>query len=74
MGLFVSGCIRRGLSVNPHKYLLYKPSPIQLVVYLSSGCNDIPPSGAILLYVSGDAQVPMPSQRTEDGDFFVIII
>lgn len=39
---------------NPHKYLLYKPSLSQLMVFLSSGFKELPPGGALLLYISAD--------------------
>lgn len=39
---------------NPHKYLLYKPSISQLLVFLSSGFKELPPGGALLLYMSAD--------------------
>ncbi|KAL5293007.1 SCAI family protein [Megaselia abdita] len=39
---------------NPHKYLLYKPSISQLIVFLASGFKELPPGGALLLYMSAD--------------------
>ncbi|KAL9903018.1 protein SCAI isoform 2-T7 [Glossina fuscipes fuscipes] len=39
---------------NPHKYLLYKPSISQLLVFLASGFKELPPGGALLLYMSAD--------------------
>lgn len=39
---------------NPHKYLLYKPSISQLLVFLGSGFKELPPGGALLLYMSAD--------------------
>jgi hypothetical protein len=39
---------------NPHKYLLYKPSVWQFLVFLASGHRELPANGAILLYLSGD--------------------
>lgn len=47
---------------NPHKYLLFKPSPSQIFVYLASGCNDLPPNGVILLYISADGLI-VPQDR-----------
>ncbi len=44
-------CLRRE---NPHKYLLYKPTLDNLLVYLSSGWKDVEAGGTLLLYVSGD--------------------
>ena len=37
---------------NPHKYLLYKPTLPQLMVFLASGYKELPPNGALLLYLS----------------------
>lgn len=50
------GFIENGRSMrdNPHKYLLYKPSLSQLMVFLSSGFKELPPAGALLLYMSAD--------------------
>jgi len=46
-----SGIFRRD---NPHKYLLYKPTFSQLYTFLASGFKELPPTGAMLLYVSAD--------------------
>lgn len=53
-GYIENGDNRRSLRDNPHKYLLYKPSLSQLMVFLSSGFKELPPSGALLLYISAD--------------------
>nr|CAD7395588.1 unnamed protein product [Timema poppensis] len=39
---------------NPHKYLLYKPTLSQVLVFLASGFKELPPAGALLLYLSAD--------------------
>lgn len=52
---------------SPHKFLLFKPSPSQVLVYLASGCNDLPPSGALLLYISADGQIVQPPKHSEDS-------
>ncbi|XP_044734117.1 protein SCAI [Chrysoperla carnea] len=39
---------------NPHKYLLYKPSLSQVLVFLASGFKELPANGALLLYISAD--------------------
>ncbi|XP_018325396.1 protein SCAI isoform X2 [Agrilus planipennis] len=39
---------------NPHKYLLYKPSLSQVLVFLASGFKELPLNGALLLYISAD--------------------
>ena len=53
-GYIENGDSRRSLRDNPHKYLLYKPSLSQLMVFLSSGFKELPPGGALLLYISAD--------------------
>ena len=39
---------------NPHKYLLYKPTVEQFLIFLASGQRELPANGALLLYISGD--------------------
>ena len=39
---------------NPHKYLLYKPTVAQFMVFMASGHRELPANGALLLYISGD--------------------
>ncbi|KAL0279960.1 UNVERIFIED_CONTAM: hypothetical protein PYX00_001400 [Menopon gallinae] len=39
---------------NPHKYLLYKPTFSQVMVFLASGFKELPGNGALLLYISAD--------------------
>ncbi|KAI8075637.1 hypothetical protein BDF21DRAFT_423328 [Thamnidium elegans] len=39
---------------NPHKYLLYKPSLSQLMVYISTAFKDTSDGSALLLYLSAD--------------------
>ncbi|KAK6628651.1 hypothetical protein RUM43_002466 [Polyplax serrata] len=39
---------------NPHKYLLYKPTFSQVMVFLASGFKELPTNGALLLYISAD--------------------
>ncbi|XP_063227251.1 protein SCAI isoform X2 [Bacillus rossius redtenbacheri] len=54
----VSGCQENGDRLlkreNPHKYLLYKPTLSQVLVFLASGFKELPPAGALLLYISAD--------------------
>lgn len=55
---------------NPHKYLLYKPTLSQLLVFLGSGFKELPPKGALLLYVSADGVFPTsgsPHDRYDMG-------
>lgn len=53
-GYIENGDNRRSMRDNPHKYLLYKPSLSQLMVFMSSGFKELPPGGALLLYISAD--------------------
>ncbi|GFN94002.1 protein scai-like [Plakobranchus ocellatus] len=39
---------------NPHKYLLYKPTYGQLNTFLASAFKELPPNGAMVLYISAD--------------------
>jgi len=39
---------------NPHKYLLYRPSLSQLLVYISNAFKEINENSALLLYLSAD--------------------
>uniref|UniRef100_A0A1B6EB07 Protein SCAI n=1 Tax=Clastoptera arizonana TaxID=38151 RepID=A0A1B6EB07_9HEMI len=54
----VTGCQENGdrpiKRENPHKYLLYKPTFSQVMVFLSSGFKELPTNGALLLYISAD--------------------
>lgn len=59
---------RRHQRDNPHKYLLYKPSISQLLVFLASGFKELPPGGALLLYVSADGCFST-TQHPEDCKF-----
>lgn len=59
---------------NPHKYLLCKPSPNQIFVYLASACSDLPPNGALLLYLSADGMLVQPPKHpSEDGKLNIFI-
>ncbi|XP_064649107.1 protein SCAI-like isoform X2 [Lineus longissimus] len=49
---------------NPHKYLLYKPTFSQLNAFLASGFKELPPNGAMLLYISADGSL----RNTKHGD------
>jgi hypothetical protein len=40
--------------INPHKYLLYRPTFAQLYLYLATAFKDISESSAFLLYISAD--------------------
>ena len=54
---------------NPHKYLLYKPNVSQFTVFLASGQKELPPNGALMLYISGDgcfSTKPSPEDLSYD--------
>ena len=52
---------------NPHKYLLYKPTLPQLLVFLASGYKELPPNGALLLYISADGSFPTRPRPEDTG-------
>ncbi|XP_021190858.2 protein SCAI isoform X1 [Helicoverpa armigera] len=52
---------------SPHKYLLFKPSPNQIFVYLASACDDLPPNGVVLLYISAEGLIVPPVKHPEDA-------
>ena len=52
---------------NPHKYLLYRPTLPQLMVFLASGYKELPPNGALLLYISADGSFPSHPQPEDTG-------
>jgi len=56
-----------GRRENPHKYLLYKPTLPQLQVFLASGYKELPPNGALLLYISADGSFPVRPQPEDTG-------
>ncbi|KAF9800681.1 hypothetical protein SFRURICE_015335 [Spodoptera frugiperda] len=59
-----------GLNKNegPHKYLLFKPSPNQVFVYLASACDDLLCNGVVLLYISAEGLlVPPTKNHCEDA-------
>ena len=55
---------------NPHKYLLYKPTLSQLLVFLASGFKELPMNGALLLYISADGLFPS-FNSTEDRNILL---
>lgn len=52
---------------QPHKYLLYKPTFYQLLVYLATAFKDIAGNGALLLYISADAGLLEESSVEDAG-------
>ncbi|CAO3667386.1 unnamed protein product [Umbelopsis vinacea] len=53
--------------VNPHKYLLHRPSLSQLMVYISTAFKDISDTSAMLLYLSADG-LPKREDSTTAAD------
>ncbi|TRY63940.1 hypothetical protein TCAL_10957 [Tigriopus californicus] len=54
---------------NPHKYLLYKPTVSQFLIFMASGHRELPSNGALLLFISGDgcfSTKPSPVDRSYD--------
>ncbi|EEB18750.1 conserved hypothetical protein [Pediculus humanus corporis] len=54
MGLCHENGERPAKRENPHKYLLYKPTFSQVMVFLASGFKELPANGALLMYISAD--------------------
>ncbi|KAK8372471.1 hypothetical protein O3P69_010546, partial [Scylla paramamosain] len=52
---------------NPHKYLLYKPTFSQLMVFLASGFKELPANGAMLLYISADGAYTSAKHPQDPG-------
>ena len=55
---------------NPHKYLLYKPTFGQLTTFLASGYRELPPGGAMLLYLSADGSAGT-AKHSDDSKYSV---
>lgn len=51
---------------NPHKFLLYRPSFAQLLVFLSTAFKELQDNNVLLLYISADGLKPVP-QSLEEG-------
>ncbi|KAG8326257.1 hypothetical protein J6590_047627 [Homalodisca vitripennis] len=71
----VTGCQENGdrplKRENPHKYLLYKPSFSQVMVFLASGFKELPANGALLLYISADGCFSS-TKHPEDKDLLKV--
>ena len=57
---------------NPHKYLLYKPTFSQFLVFLSSGFKELPINGVMLIFLSSDGCF-INSKQPEDSKISVNI-
>lgn len=55
---------------NPHKYLLFKPSINQILLFLANGCRELHPNGALLLYMSADGCFST-TKHPEDCEFIL---
>ncbi|KAJ8737458.1 hypothetical protein PYW08_000053 [Mythimna loreyi] len=51
----------------PHKQMLFKPSPNQIFLYLSSAIDDLPPNGVVLLYISAEGLIVPNSKHPEEA-------
>ncbi|KAI1289391.1 Protein SCAI [Halotydeus destructor] len=67
----INGQDRAALSnlnrINPHKYLLYKPTFGQLLVFMASGFKELPTNGVLLLYLSADGAFPNVKHAEDYG-------
>lgn len=63
----------RAFRDNPHKYLLYKPSISQLLVFLASGSKELPLGGALLLYMSADGCFST-TKHPEDCEYITMLL
>lgn len=61
-----NGVDRQFRRENPHKYLLYKPTFSQFLVFLSSGFKELPANGILLIYLSADGCF-INSKQPEDS-------
>ncbi|KAJ3333869.1 hypothetical protein HDU76_002195 [Blyttiomyces sp. JEL0837] len=52
---------------NPHKYLLYRPTLAQLLLYISTAFKDINESSCLLLYLSADGAKRQSKPEGADG-------
>ena len=55
---------------NPHKYLLFKPTFSQFLVFLSSGFKELPANGVLLIYLSADGSF-INTKQPEDSKFLI---
>ncbi|XP_050361163.1 protein SCAI [Nymphalis io] len=54
-----------GGNVNPHKYLLFKPSACQVLTYIASTINELPQKGVLLIFISADGYYPQHNTHLE---------
>lgn len=57
---------------NPHKYLLFKPTFSQFLLFLSSGFKELPANGVLLIYLSADGCF-INSKQPEDSKFVFVL-
>ncbi|XP_065214251.1 protein SCAI [Planococcus citri] len=58
----------RGKRENPHKYVLYKPSITQIMMFLATGFKELPANGVLLMYISADGCFPL-SKNTDNSSY-----
>ncbi|XP_050538417.1 protein SCAI [Daktulosphaira vitifoliae] len=52
--MMASHDVNNGRRENPHKYILYKPTITQIMMFLATGFKELPANGVLLMYVSAD--------------------
>jgi len=50
---------------NPKKYLLYRPTASQLLLFVASAMKELKENGVLLLYLSADGCKPLSPDKTE---------
>merc|ERR1712137_219378 len=51
---------------NPHKYLMYRPTMSQLLVFLANSFKELQDNNVLLLYISADGIKPSSESNTEN--------
>lgn len=66
---FILGVHCESGNVNPHKYLLFKPSACQVVTYVASTINELPKKGVLLIFISADGYHPHQNTHPENCEY-----
>ncbi|RUS15213.1 protein SCAI [Endogone sp. FLAS-F59071] len=69
-----AGSDKSSKRANPHKYLLYRPTFSQLMVYISTAFKDINDNSAMLLYLSADGLTISGNEVVEPVEYFRVRI
>ncbi|KAK7578269.1 hypothetical protein V9T40_010474 [Parthenolecanium corni] len=59
----------RGKRDNPHKYILYKPSITQIMMFLATGFKELPANGVLLMYISADGCFPLATNSPHSSSY-----